>query len=56
MKHLVVGLTMMVLIVISLVIGALCWLYAFQPKDFYKGTSFINKHVVKGFIDWMPLS
>lgn len=56
MKHLVVGTTMIVLIIISILVGCVCWLYAFQKADFYKGTRFINKHVIKGFADWMPWS
>ncbi len=54
MKHLVVGTTMIVLIIISILIGCICWLYRFNRADFYKGTRFINKHVIVGFADWMP--
>jgi hypothetical protein len=56
MKHLVVGAVMMVLITISLVIGIIWFLYEFQPRDFVRGTRFINTYVIKGYVDWMPWS
>lgn len=51
MKHLVIIPIYVMLIVLSLTIGGICYLYAFNKEHFFKGTKFINKKIVK-FGNW----
>jgi hypothetical protein len=54
MKHLVLISTLIILVVLSLIIGSICYLYRFKQDDFFLGASFINKKVIK-FADWYKI-
>jgi len=45
MKHLIVGSFVTVLVILSFIIGGICYLYRFNSRDFFTGLRFINKKV-----------
>jgi len=51
MKHLVIIPVYVLLLVLSFVIGGICYLYSFNKEHFFVGTRFINKKIVK-FANW----
>ena len=55
MKHLVIIPVYSVLFILSFVIGGIMWLYSFDKKHLYMGTSFINSKVIK-FTHWYKLT
>lgn len=54
MKHLVVFPVFALLVIVSLLIGAVMWLYRFSNKDFRKGANIIHKHIK--FTNWYEFS
>lgn len=54
MKHVFLISALIVLIVLSFIIGGICYLYRFKQDDFFLGMRFINKKVIK-FADWYKI-
>lgn len=55
MKHLIVFPLFSLLVVLSMTLGLLMYLWKFSKKDFFKGCRFINTKVVR-FVNWYDLS
>lgn len=54
MKHVVLISALIILVVLSLIIGGICYLYRFKQDDFFLGGSFINKKIIK-FDNWYKI-
>jgi len=52
MKHLILLPILLALVVLSILIGALCFLYRFSKKDYINGVRLINDRIK--FTKWYP--
>jgi hypothetical protein len=54
MRHLLVFPVWLLLLLLSLLIGGIMYLWKFSSKHFRKGSSYLNKHI--NFMDWYEFS
>ena len=52
MKYVLLFIPWMLLIILSLFLGCIMYLWKFSEEDFRKGASFIQSKI--GFLEWMP--
>lgn len=51
MRYLLLGVPFIVLIILSILFGCVCYLWRFNEEHFDYGVNFINERVIK-FINW----
>lgn len=51
MKYVLIAPFWIVLVMLSMMLGSIMYLWRFSEKDFFLGTTFINSKVIK-FSDW----